>query len=199
MPDPITLSTVGSFVASNPWIIPTATSAASSLFRAINPDRQAQIRDNVINSQINFRDRLARRAFGEFTPSDREQIAQAAEPQVNQIAAGVAARGLGGSGAGAQVIRQAQQAPFQQAQQQAVHALPVYDQAILGSANMLMNDGSFLDDLQATAALIAAELEDDPEVENDEELFNYVYKMWTMLGKPMKPAGNRQLLPGQPR
>ena len=175
---------LANFAVQNPQIsIPLATSTASALYRAINPDRQAQIRDQVLNSQINFRDALARRAFGDFTPKDTEQIMESAEPQVNQISAGLARRGVRG-GAASQVIAQAQQRPFEQAQQQALHALPIYDQAILGSAQMLMNDGSFTEDLQAIASLIAEELDNDPSIEQDEELFNYVYRLWTMLGKP---------------
>ena len=151
MADPATLATIGTFVAKNPWVIPAATSAASGIYRAIAPDRQAQLRDNVLNSQMAFRDWTARRAFGDFTGADREQIMQASEPQVNQIAAGVAARGLGESGAGAQVISEAQQRPFQVAQQQAQQALPVLDAQIMQTTQSLMTDGSFFEDLQAVS------------------------------------------------
>ena len=48
---------------------------------------------------------------GIFTGSEREAIARGAEADGQSFAGNVAARGLGGSGAGAQVIAEAQQAP----------------------------------------------------------------------------------------
>ena len=89
------LPAAAAFVSANPWVIPAATSVASAAYRAITPDRQAELREGVLNSQLMFRDQLARHAFGDFTESDRQQIMDANEPQVNQIASGVARRGLG--------------------------------------------------------------------------------------------------------
>ena len=184
------LPAAAAFVSANPWVIPAATSVASAAYRAITPDRQAELRDNVLNSQLMFRDQLARRAFGDFTDADRQQIQSAAEPQVNQIAAGVSRRGLGGSGAGAQVISQAQQRPFEVAQHQALQALPAFDAQVSGSMQALMGDGSFYEDLQATAALMAEELDNDNEAgkETDPETIRQIYNLWKLLGMPMPKA-----------
>ena len=169
-----------------PWMIPLATSAASAVYRSLTPDRAMQIRDNVLNSQIELRNTLARRAFGNFTPAESQQVREGAAPRVNAVQANVSSRGLGSSGAGAQVVSEAQQGAFTQAQQQAQQALPYYDQALMGSAtSMLMNDGSFFDDLNAVAQLIAEELDDDPEgAENDMEFKDLVHHIWILLGKP---------------
>ena len=184
------LPAAAAFVSANPWVIPAATSVASAAYRAITPDRQAELREGVLNSQLMFRDQLARRAFGDFTESDRQQIMQANEPQVNQIASGVARRGLGGSGAGAQVIAQAQQRPFDVAQQQALRALPAFDAQVSGSMQALMGDNSFFEDLQATAALITEELDKDNEEgkETDPETTRQIYNLWKLLGMPMPKA-----------
>lgn len=179
------LAAAGQFVASNPWIIPTATSAISALYRAITPDRQAELRDDVLNSQLQFRNMMARRAFGDFTAADQQQIMQASEPQVNMIASNVARRGLGGSGAGAQVIAEAQQRPFFEAQRQAQQTLPILDAQITQATQALMGDGSFFEDLQATAALIAEELKTDPDATNDPDLQHQITWLWNLLGKPM--------------
>lgn len=152
MPIPAALTAISKWAVANPQqSIPIATTLASSLYRWINPDRARELQMDVLESQTQFRDRLARQAFGDFTAAERQQIQAAAEPQVNQIASNVARRGLGRSGAGAQVISQAQQAPFQQAQQAALQTLPGANTALLRSSRFLMDDGSFFDDLGAIA------------------------------------------------
>ena len=151
MADPVTLTTLATWAAQNPEIsIPVATTA----YRFFFPDKQKELMNEVLESQTNFRDMLARHAYGNFTATEREQIQAAAEPQVNQIAGGVAARGLGTSGAGAQVIAQAQQAPIQQAQRNALQALPAADANLL-QATQLLDDGSFMEDITAIAGLLA--------------------------------------------
>lgn len=185
-------------MAFQPWMIPLATSAASAVYRSLNPDRAMQIRDNVLNSQMELRNTIARRAFGVLTPADADTIKRQAEPQVNAVQANVSSRGLGSSGAGAQVIAKAQQGAFTQAREQAQQMLPVYDQAILGSANVLMNDGSFFDDLTAIASLIAEEVELDPDgAENDTELKEVIRQIWTIAGQPT-PTSTRGASPGMP-
>ena len=186
-------------MAFQPWMIPLATSAASAVYRSLNPERAMQIRENVLNSQMELRNTIARRAFGVLTPADADTIKRQAEPQVNAVQANVASRGLGSSGAGAQVIAEAQQGAFTQAREQAQQMLPVYDQAILGSANaLLMNDGSFFDDLNAIASLIAEEVELDPDgAENDTELKEVIRQIWTIAGQPT-PTSTRGTSPGMP-
>lgn len=110
---------------------------ANTLYKYINPDRRTQLINDVLESQTQFRDTMARQAFGNFTAAERQQIQAAAEPQVNQIAGNVAARGLGTSGAGLQVISKAQQAPFQHAQQNAMANLSGANQSLLNMANFL--------------------------------------------------------------
>ena len=176
------LPAAAAFVSANPWVIPAATSVASAAYRAITPDRQAELREGVLNSQLEFRNMLARRAFGDFTESDRQQIMDANEPQVNQIASGVARRGLGGSGAGAQVIAEAQQRPFTEAQRQAQQALPAFDAQITQATQALMGDNSFFEDLQATAAMIADELAENPD---DTDTQAQITQLWRLLGSPL--------------
>lgn len=168
MPIAPALVSIGKWALANPqWSIPIGTTLISGLNRWINPDRARELQMDVLDSQTQFRDMLARQAFGNFTAAERQQIAGATEPQVNQVAANVARRGLGGSGAGAQIISQAQQRPFEVAQQQALRALPGANQSLLRSSQLLMDDGSFFDDLGAIArdlALATAAGDDTSEI-----------------------------------
>ena len=161
---PAALAALGKWAIANPqWSIPIGTTLISGLNRWINPDRARELQMDVLDSQTQFRDMLARRAFGNFSAAERQRIASAAEPQVNQVAANVARRGLGGSGAGAQIISEAQQRPFEVAQQQALRALPGVNASLLRGSQLLMDDGSFFDDLGAIARdlALATEAGDD--------------------------------------
>ena len=183
MPAPAALAVVGKWALANPQVsIPIATSLASSLYRFIRPDRARQLQEDVLQSQTEFRDRLARQAFGNFTAAERQQIAGAAEPQVNQVAANAARRGLGGSGAGAQIISQAQQRPFEVAQQQALRAFPGINASLLRGSQLLMDDGSFFDDLGAIARdlALATEAGDDTS-----ELVEAIKMLYEAMGRPL--------------
>lgn len=182
---PAALTAISKWALANPSVsIPIGTTLASSLYRFIRPDRARALQADVLESQTQFRDMLARQAFGNFTVAERQQIAAAAEPQVNQIAANVARRGLGGSGAGAQLISQAQQRPFEVAQQQALRALPGVNASLLRSSQMLMDDGSFFDDLGAIARdlALATEAGDDTS-----EILEAIQLLHAAMGSP-EPA-----------
>ncbi len=166
MADPITLSTIGAWIAANPGpSLAVGTQLVKGLYRLLTPDRARELQMEVLESQKRFRDRLARQSFGDFTAAERQQIRRASAPGVNKIASGVAQRGLGTSGAGAQIIAEAQQAPFLAAQQTATQALSGANTALLGGVKDLVDDGSFFDDLLA----ISKELEKfkDPKEETE--------------------------------
>ena len=109
MADPVTTAAL---LKAAPYVATVGGTIWESLF----PDEAKKIQMQVLEDQKNFRRMLSRQARGVFTGSEREAIARGAEPTVNRVAGNVASRGLGGSGAGAQVIAEAQQAPFLQAQ-----------------------------------------------------------------------------------
>ena len=98
------IETVAAWLIANPEVIPAVTSVGSSIYESLFPDEAKQIQLEVLEDQKNFRRMLSRQSRGIFTGSEREAIARGAEPTVNRIAGNVAARGLGGSGAGAQVV-----------------------------------------------------------------------------------------------
>ena len=98
------IETVAAWLIANPEVIPAITSVGSSIYESLFPDEAKQIQLEVLEDQKNFRRMLSRQSRGIFTGSEREAIARGAEPTVNRIAGNVAARGLGGSGAGAQVV-----------------------------------------------------------------------------------------------
>lgn len=185
---PAALAALGKWALANPqWSIPIGTTLISGLNRWINPDRARELQMDVLDSQTQFRDMLARQAFGNFTAAERQRIAAAAEPQVNQVAANVARRGLGGSGAGAQIISQAQQRPFEVAQQQALRALPGVNASLLRGSKggvtppLLMDDGSFFDDLGAIARdlALATEAGDDTS-----EILEAIQLLHAAMGSP---------------
>ena len=179
---PAALVALGKWALANPqWSIPIGTTLISGLNRWINPDRARELQMDVLDSQTQFRDMLARQAFGNFTAAERQRIAAAAEPQVNQVAANVARRGLGGSGAGAQIISQAQQRPFEVAQQQALRALPGVNASLMRGSQLLMDDGSFFDDLGAIARdlALATEAGDDTS-----EILEAIQLLHAAMGSP---------------
>ena len=168
----------------SPWLFPMLATAGKQIYRAISPDRQAEIYANVLESQINYRNTLLQRAYGHFTPADVQDIQRSAEPAVNAIAQGVSARGLGTSGAGAQIIAEAQQRPFTQAQQQAQAQLPQWDIMIMQNAKALMGDPSFFSDIDSIVQLLIEEFDEDPETkENDPEFKEMITALFTFFRK----------------
>ena len=168
------------------WQSPAALAmmgtAAKQIIRGISPDRQMQIYEKVLQSQIDYRNTLLQRAYGHFTPADVQDIQRSAEPAVNAIAQGVAARGLGTSPAGAQIIAEAQQRPFTQAQQQAQAQLPQWDMMIMQNAQALMGDPSFFSDIDSIVQLLIEEFDEDPETkENDPEYRKQVESVFNWL------------------
>ena len=80
------------------------------------------------------------------------------------------------------MIAQAQQAPFQQAQQAALQALPRMDTALLRSSRFLMDDGSFFDDLGAIAQEFTAAQQAGDDTSELVEAIKMLYEATT--GKP---------------
>ena len=140
MADPVT---VVALLKAAPYIATIGGTVWETLF----PDKAKQIQLEVLEDQKNFRRMLSRQSRGIFTGSERQAIARGAEPTVNRIAGNVAARGLGGSGAGAQVIAEAQQAPFLEAQTAATQALSGANVQAFKMASQLIGDDSFYEDL----------------------------------------------------
>lgn len=152
----------------------------------IAPDRQAQIFTDVLAAQTEFRNALARRAFGRLTPREAQDVQEQGQAQVNAVAANVASRGLGSSPAGAQIIADAQAQVFSQARREATAALPAYDNLIASQARTLMaSDNSFNEDLSAIVRLLHQELQEDPEARNDTDFISVVQAIWEALGSPM--------------
>ena len=163
-------------------LLPTAARGIHSL---IAPDRQHQIFTDVLAAQTEFRNVLARRAFGKLTPRDAEEVKEQGAHQVNAVAANVASRGLGSSPAGAEIIADAQGQVFSQARQEAMAALPAYDNLIAQQARTLMaSDNSFNEDLTAIVRLLQQELQEDPEARNDTDFISVIKTIWEALGSP---------------
>ena len=121
----------------------------SSIYESLFPDEAKKIQMQVLEDQKNFRRMLSRQSRGIFTGSERQMIVRGAEPTVNRVAGGVASRGLGGSGAGAQIVAEAQQAPFLQAQDSATQALSGANTKAFAMASQLVGDDSYYNDLSS--------------------------------------------------
>ena len=163
MVEPITTAAVVKTAA--PFLIKTI---GQSIYERLFPDEAKQIQLEVLEDLKNFKRMLSRQSRGVFTSAERQAIKSGAEPTVNRIAGGVAARGLGGSGAGAQVIAQAQQAPFLQAQTAATQALSAADARLFRMAGKLVRDDNFYNDINKVTQNIA-KLWTDEEEEVDTE------------------------------
>ena len=126
---------------------PYIATIGGTIWETLFPDKAKQIQLEVLEDQKNFRRMLSRQSRGIFTGTESEAIMRGAEPTVNRIAGNVAARGLGGSGAGAQVVAEAQQAPFLEAQTAATQALTGANVQAFNMASQLISDDSFYEDL----------------------------------------------------
>lgn len=134
----------------NPAVISGAASVAGGIYKAFSPDEQKQIMLDVLADMRGNRQKLLRQSRGKFTGQERDEIRQAAEPGLNQLAGNIAQRGLGTSGAGAQVMAQAQVQPYAQARTAAGEQLIQQDAALADIATYFPPDDSFFDDLGAT-------------------------------------------------
>lgn len=194
MPGPI------AWLAANPQTIPLIATGVGSIYETVFPDKAKQIQLEVLEDQKNFRRMLSRQARGIFTSAEHETLARGAEPVVNRVAGNVAARGLGSSPAGAQIIARAQQEPFIAAQQGAQAALPAANQQSFQMASLLATDDSFYEDLGATVQNLVtlAELGDapdtDPDVNNAIGMLQEIFDFYEHLGKTTPGA-----LPGEPK
>ena len=157
------------WIAANPKSIPFIAGGVGALYETLFPNKAKEIQLQVLEDQKSFRRLLSRQARGVFSGAERENIARAAEPMVNQVAGNVAARGLGSSPAGAQIVARAQQQPFHVAQQGAQAALPAANLQSFQMASLLVTDDSFYEDLGATVQnfLTLSELGDDPDTDPD--------------------------------
>lgn len=103
---------------------------AGGLYNKFFPNKVKQIQMEVIEGMRDRRQRLIRMSRGHFTGAERENIARGAEPGLNRLAGNLAQRGLGTSGAGAQVLGQASVLPYTQAQANAEQMVGQVDTSI---------------------------------------------------------------------
>ena len=145
MPD---LVTIGSAAAKyGPTLLPLAGGLYEKLFGGDDG-----ILDEVLEEQHALQRMQARQARGIFTPAEQQNIQRANEPQVNMVASNVAARGLDKSGAGAEIVAQAQRAPFRAAQQT---ASTLHQATLFNTFKMVrqleLDDKAFYNDLATIA------------------------------------------------
>ncbi len=164
------IESVAAWLAANPQAIPAITTTAGTIYESLFPDEAKKIQMDVLEEQRQFRRMLSRQSRGIFSVGESEGIMRGAEPTVNRIAGGVARRGLGGSGAGQQVIAQAQQAPFTAAQQAATQALTGAASREFEMASQLVGDDSFYEDLGATVKNIVQLVDDGDTMDDDVEV-----------------------------
>ena len=137
-------------VLKNPAAQQLLISLSGGVYNAVNPSRVQEIQQEVLADMQTNRKKLARMAEGRFKPAEREQIRAGAEPGLNRLAGNLAQRGLGTSGAGAQVMSQAAVQPYTAAQQGAQQALVGADAALMEAVSGFPADTSFFDDIGAT-------------------------------------------------
>ena len=158
-------------VLQNPMAQNLMIGLAGGVYNSISPNRTKEIQDEVIQDMQSNRKRLSRMSRGKFTAAERQDIRQGAEPAMNQLQGNLAQRGLGTSGAGAQVMGQAAMQPMMAAQQGAMQALPGADSAIAQALSGMPADTSFFDDLGAAVRSYhtyrglrsLGEMDDDPD------------------------------------
>lgn len=88
------------------------TAIGGSVIDKFHPSQAKRMADESLARMEQNTLELERQKRGMFTPEERRDIEDASEPMVNRVAQGVGARGLASSGAGAQIVAEAQQKPF---------------------------------------------------------------------------------------
>ena len=152
------LETVGALLASKwgPLVVQGGLTAAGGLYGAIAPNRARELQDEILEGYSEMRRTTQRQARGQFTPSERTMIRDAAQPQLQQVAGSVASRGLGSSPAGAAITAGAEQAVFTNAQRLAAQQqLIVNRDAFSAATHLAATDQGFFDDLQAISSAYA--------------------------------------------
>ena len=100
---------VGSFAWKNRKEIATAATALPGLISRLGTSREQEVAQQALDDHLGFTSMLSRYSKGQFTPSDIRRIREANRKQLTAVSGDIAMRGLGTSGAGAQVIAEAQQ------------------------------------------------------------------------------------------
>ena len=130
-------------ILTHPATITAGTAIAGGLYDLVNPNQARQIQRQVLDDAAAFQKGLLRQSRGRFTAQEREQIRRNSESQVNAVAGNVAQRGLGSSPAGAQIVANAQQAPFFAAQQAATQAVPAATSIVSQLAKSMQGNRQF--------------------------------------------------------
>lgn len=166
-------ASIGALLAGKwgPLIVSGGLSGVSSLYGALAPNRGRELQDEVIDGYREMRSTAQRQARGQFTPSERTQMREAAQPQLQAVAGSVASRGLGSSPAGAAIAAGAEQAVFANAQQMARRNEQIINrEAWLAASEMAQRDEEFFADIQRLASayqqLHALGLKPDPAIDS---------------------------------
>lgn len=133
----------------HPLVIQGGIAAAGGLYRMIHPDKQRQLQMDVLKDMRSHQRRLQRMARGNFRGDEREDIRRAAAPGLNRLAGNLAQRGLGTSGAGAQVLADASVRPYTDARTAAEGQLIQHNAAMMDVMSAFPADNSFFDDVGA--------------------------------------------------
>ena len=99
---------------------------------------------------------LRRQAKGKFTPAERQDIRRANEQILNRVASNIAQRGLEVSGVAGQILAEAEQAPFLQAQKLAQGKLDDFELKTFNlTQKMIQEDDGLVKDLQKVVKYFA--------------------------------------------
>ena len=128
---------------SNPEKALAIAGTGLSVLDRLRPNPAAKMADILIQDQFDQFNQAKREASGNFTPARIQEIRQSREGSVNRFAAGLGQRGLGGSEAGADILRQVQEAPVREAQERAARMLPEQRQMALDVAVQFAGNDNF--------------------------------------------------------
>lgn len=113
---------------------PLAIAAAEVMFGSVLDFFVESPAEALLKEQMDYNDIQKLRASGVFSEEDIAAIEAGNKPVVDKIAQGLASRGLGSSAAGADIIAQAQAAPFHKLQAQAAG---LYQTGLIHAANLV--------------------------------------------------------------
>lgn len=113
---------------------PLMLAAAEVLFGTVFDWFTTSPEEELVEEQLDWAQLQRLRASGVFSEEDIAQIQAGFGPMVNAVAGNVGSRGLGGSAAGAEIIAQAQAAPFHRLQAQAAQ---LYQESLVNASKFI--------------------------------------------------------------
>ena len=155
---PFLAGVTGLLTAANPYLqfASLALPLLGRVFDSFGSNPRQELEKEILQARKERLADLRRHAKGKFTPAERRDIRQANEQILNRVATNLAQRGLEVSGVAGQILAEAEQAPFLEAQKRAMAQLSDSELKTFNlTQKMAKEDDGFVKDLQKLLKYVA--------------------------------------------